>query len=127
MPRRALKLTTYRFGEPRADGEGLRIGVTRYPPRGIKKTDYAARNQFDVWLPLLSPSRELVHWYLHEGGKTEDFFRRYRKEMSARDPRQTIALLAKLALSTPIAIGCSCEDAERCHRTALAKLIRDQS
>ena len=120
-----LRLSTYRLGSPRDEGEGLRIGTTRYLPRGVKKADYAARDYFDVWLPLLAPSRELLAWYREADRAPTDFFRRYRKEMSATDPRQAIALLAHLAKRTPIAVGCYCEDEARCHRTALEVLIRE--
>lgn len=128
MAKREASLTTYRFGEPRGSGEGLRIGATRYPPRGVKKTEYAKRDLFDVRLPLLSPSRELIKWYLHGDGKGKvtEFFRHYRKEMAAPDQRDAIALLARVAEQTPIAIGCACEDFDACHRKALAELIRKQ-
>ena len=32
-----------RLGTPRAQGEGLRLGTVRRPPRGVKKADYAPR------------------------------------------------------------------------------------
>jgi uncharacterized protein YeaO (DUF488 family) len=131
-----LRLTTYRLGAPRTKSEGLRLGTTRYLPRGIPKSDYARGGYFDVWLPLLAPSRELLAWYRDDDrsakeffrryrNSAKEFFRRYRKEMSATDPRQTIALLAELAKRTPLAVGCYCEDETRCHRTALATLIRE--
>jgi uncharacterized protein YeaO (DUF488 family) len=120
-----LRLSTYRYGTSRRRGEGLRIGTTRYLPRGIPKRDYARLGYFDVWLPLLAPSSELLGWY-REGERSADaFYRRYRKEMQATDARQTIALLAQLARRTPLAIGCYCDDESRCHRTALADLIRN--
>ncbi|RDS98247.1 DUF488 family protein, partial [Burkholderia contaminans] len=48
------------LGTPRAAGEGLRIGTVRRPPRGVPKAEFASRNYYDVWLPTLSPSPELV-------------------------------------------------------------------
>ena len=119
------RLSTYRLGTPRAEGEGLRIGTTRYLPRGVSKADYARRDFFDVWLPLLAPSRELLAWYRDGDRAVEAFYRRYRKEMSATDARQAIQLLAEMAKRTPIAVGCYCEDEARCHRTALEGLIRE--
>ena len=32
----------------------------RRPPRGVPKAEFASRHYYDVWLPLLSPSAELV-------------------------------------------------------------------
>ena len=119
-----LHLATYRYGTPRKRGEGLRIGTTRYLPRGVKKKDYAKGDYFDVWFPLVAPSRELIAWFRDGDRTTADFYRRYRKEMSATDARQAIALLAELAKRTPIAVGCYCEEESRCHRAELARLIR---
>lgn len=119
-----LHITTYRIGSPRKKSEGLRIGTVRFLPRGVKKADYSKRGLFDVWLPLVAPSRELVKVFF-SGKKTQaQFFRAYRAEMKQPAARHTIELLAALAERTPIAIGCYCEDESRCHRSALIKLIR---
>lgn len=55
-----LKISSYRYGDPRPPGECLRIGTTRYLPRGVAKKDYARLDYFDAWLPLLAPGRELL-------------------------------------------------------------------
>ena len=47
-----------RLGEPRAEGEGTRIGTVRHPPRGVPKSEYATRNWYDVWLPNLAPAAD---------------------------------------------------------------------
>jgi uncharacterized protein YeaO (DUF488 family) len=49
-----------RLGSDRFSGEGLRIGTVRRPPRGVPKSDYSSRNFYDVWLPTLAPSAEMV-------------------------------------------------------------------
>ncbi|HYT16125.1 MAG TPA: DUF488 domain-containing protein, partial [Burkholderiales bacterium] len=46
-----------RLGTPRTEGEGVRIGTVRLPPRAVPKREYASRNWYDVWLPILAPSR----------------------------------------------------------------------
>jgi hypothetical protein len=56
------KIRTYQVGSERKRGEGLRIGMMRYWPRGVKKED-AAEKHLDVWFPLLAPSRGLIQWY----------------------------------------------------------------
>ena len=43
-------------GSPRSKHEGVRLGTVRRLPRGVKKTEYAARDYFDVWLPELAPA-----------------------------------------------------------------------
>lgn len=118
-----LQLQVVRVGAKRKLNEGLRIGTVRYLPRGVKTGDLARLGYFDVWLPILAPSRALLTQYKNSAMTDRTFFRRYRNEMKATDPRQVIRLLASLARHTPISICCYCEDEARCHRTVLAELI----
>ena len=119
-----LQFRTVQIGSSRQPGEGLRIGTVRFLPRGVPKTEYRDRNLFDLWLPILAPSRALLKAF-RTGMPLKTFFRRYRTEMAQTDPRQVIQLLAELAKSTPIAIGCYCDDESRCHRSVLGELIRE--
>jgi uncharacterized protein YeaO (DUF488 family) len=116
-----MHLRTYRYGEARGL-TGLSVGVTRQVPRGVKKEDYVRGGYFDVWLPMLSPSKELVAGYM--GGKIpwQDFAKRYRKEMSGPDARSVIRLIAAMAAKHPVNLGCFCEDESRCHRSLLYEL-----
>jgi uncharacterized protein YeaO (DUF488 family) len=115
--------STYQYGAARRRGEGLRIGTTRYLPRGVSKSDYASRDYFDVWLPALAPSRELLSWFRDAERPVERFYQKYRKEMRTVDARQIIALLREISTRTPIAVGCFCPDESRCHRAALLELM----
>jgi len=49
-----------RLGTPRAAGEGPRIGTVRRPPRGVKTSELASRDWYDVWFPILAPSAATV-------------------------------------------------------------------
>src|SRR5262245_13924304 len=120
----SLRIRTYRIGSPRTKGEGLRIGTTRLLPRGVPKREYAKRDLFDVWLPLVAPSRELLKSYNSGKKSAAQFFRAYKSEMKGPTARHTIELLATIARRTPIAIGCYCEDESHCHRKVLIELIR---
>jgi uncharacterized protein YeaO (DUF488 family) len=118
------QISTYRLGSPRTKQEGLRLGTVRHLPRGVPRSEYAKRDLFDVWLPLLAPSRELLATFL-DGKKTpQQFFRAYRAEMQRPEARHTIELLAAISRVTPLAVGCFCEDESRCHRSVLIELIR---
>lgn len=117
-------------GDPRQPGEGLRIGAIRYPPRGVKKENYARENYFDVWLPVLAPSRRLM-----ASRKKRDncdvkfwhrFFESYEREMRTHtDSRQTIEMLAKLPRSTRVSVGCGCPEGSWCHVTVLLRLLEE--
>ena len=123
-----MALTTFRIGTPRGRDEGLRVGAVRLLPRGVPKTEYARRDYFDVWMPLLAPSRELLKW-LKARDPDEvraEFFRRYRREiLGDTERRQTLLLLALLGERTDIGLGCYCEDESRCHRSELFRLVRE--
>lgn len=119
----AIHLQVVQLGTGRLPDEGLRVGTVRYLPRGVRKIDYARRNYFDVWLPTLAPSRELLREHA-EGLPIANLLRRYRTEMKQTEPRQTIALLAAIAKVTPLSIGCYCDEESNCHRSVLGELIR---
>ena len=38
-----------RLGSERSQGEGLRMGTVRRPPRGVPKAEFASQNWYDVW------------------------------------------------------------------------------
>jgi uncharacterized protein YeaO (DUF488 family) len=116
----ALKLRTFRIGEPPKRGEGIRLGVVRFLPRGVRKEDYRRRGLFDLWFPALAPSQALLK------KRDAGLLRRFRSELlSSSDSRQTLLFLAEVAKKTPLAVGCYCSDESKCHRSVLAALIRE--
>jgi uncharacterized protein YeaO (DUF488 family) len=116
-----VALRVVRFGEPRQPGEGLRIGTVRYLPRGVPKEERSERF-FDVWLPELAPSQELLRSFRAEADWPA-FERAYRKQLGEPAARHLIELIAALSRRTDIAIGCYCEDVSRCHRSILADVL----
>jgi len=116
-----------RLGTPRADGEGLRIGTVRRPPRGVPKTKFASENWYDVWFPNLAPSLELMK--LAQQAKTsaqwQTFVKKYRAEMATPDASHAIQLLAALSHRVNFSVGCYCEDETHCHRSVLRALLAE--
>jgi uncharacterized protein YeaO (DUF488 family) len=110
-----------RLGSPRKPGEGLRIGTVRRPPRGVPKSEFSKRDFYDVWLPLLSPSQELVSMALgsHDEKTWKAFERKFRSELKHPDAARTLDLLAALSHQAHFSIGCYCPDESRCHRSIL--------
>ena len=123
-----MSVRVVRLGSPREMNEGLRLGTVRRPPRGVPREQYASQNHFDLWLPELAPSAELLSW-AQARPLTEDrwrvFARRYRSQMRQPSTRRLIALLAALSLRQNFSVGCYCSDETRCHRTLLKGLLRD--
>jgi len=117
-----------RLGSPRAPGEGLRLGTVRRPPRGVRKSDYAKLNYYDLWLPDLAPSSKMVSWALSQPWTDErwtKYVRDYRREMKAPAVERLIGLLAAMSQHTDFSVGCYCEDETRCHRSVLRELLSE--
>ena len=116
-----MPIRIVRLGAPRAAGEGTRIGSVRRPPRGVPKAEFASRDYYDVWYPLLSPSAELMAQ--GQQARTDKdwqaFVRQFRKELALPEASRTLDLLAALSHHSAMSLGCYCEDEARCHRSVL--------
>ena len=123
-----MAIRVVRLGTDRLPGEGLRIGTVRRPPRGVPKSDFASKNYYDVWLPILSPSPETVKLGLKSESDRDwaKFTKRYRTEMSKPEPAATLNLLAALSRNADFSVGCYCENEERCHRSVLRELLTER-
>jgi uncharacterized protein YeaO (DUF488 family) len=118
-----------RLGSPRAKDEGTRIGTVRRPPRGVPKSEFAARDYYDVWFPNLAPSMATMKLgQLAATAKDRALFaRHYRAEMAAPEASRTLDLLAALSRHAHFSVGCYCEDESRCHRSILRALLLERS
>jgi uncharacterized protein YeaO (DUF488 family) len=124
-----MSIRVVRIGTPRLADEGPRLGTVRRPPRGVKKEDYARLDYFDLWLPDLAPSAELVSWALSEPFTDERwarYVRNYRREMREPSRERLLKLLALLSQQTHFSVGCYCEHEDRCHRSVLRELLLEQ-
>ncbi|MGO8830356.1 MAG: DUF488 domain-containing protein [Steroidobacteraceae bacterium] len=123
-----MAIRILRLGTDRLPGEGLRIGTVRRPPRGIAKADYASKNFYDLWLPTLAPSAELVRQALTARSDRDwsRFVKQYRSEMASPTARHTLDLLSALSHQTSFSVGCYCADESRCHRSVLRELLLER-
>jgi len=122
-----MPVRVVRLGTPRKRGEGLRVGTVRRPPRGVPKQEFASRDFYDVWLPELAPSPDLVAraQVAETDADWRSFVRAYRKEMSTPEARHLLDLLAAWSQQSSLAVGCYCADEDRCHRSALRDLLAE--
>ncbi len=130
-----MSLSTFRIGgdapSEKAPKGALRLATVRYLPRGMSEAERKKRDLYDVWLPLVAPSAELLAWAKQHGfpgggdEKTwQRFSDRFGREMTATaEKREALKMLALLAKKTDVAVGCYCADESRCHRSVLKKLI----
>jgi len=118
-----MPIRTRRWDYPKEEGDGLRLLVTRYRPRGLAKAD----ETWDQWMPNLGPSKELhaaAYAKVGMGIPWATYRARYLVEM--RPQREAIAELAKrVAAGETITLLCSsqCDREARCHRSILKELI----
>jgi len=120
-----MAISTRRWNDPPVRGEGVRILVCRYRPRGLRKED----ETWDVWVPDLGPSRELHAAFYGKAGAPigwEEYRKRYLEEMRGR-PERIETLVERLERGERIALLCSsaCLDEAHCHRTLLRSLVEE--
>ncbi|HEV8311734.1 MAG TPA: DUF488 family protein [Burkholderiaceae bacterium] len=127
-----MSLRIVQLGKPRTPGEGLRLGTVRRPPRGVPKAEFSSRDFYDVWVPTLSPSTELMKLGLsaQSTGDIKDwatFAKKFRAEIAASpDALHLLDLLAALSKQTNFSLGCYCDDEHWCHRSVLRALLGER-
>ena len=123
-----MSIRIVRLGTPRVADEGTRLGTVRRPPRGVPKQDFARRDYYDVWFPVLAPSAELMK--TAQDAETDKqwaaFFRKFRSEMNAPAAAQSLDVLAALSKHANLSLGCYCEDELHCHRSQLRALLLER-
>jgi uncharacterized protein YeaO (DUF488 family) len=125
----AMAILVVQLGSPRKKNEGMRIGTVRRPPRGVRKTDYSRLDYYDIWLPQLAPSAELVKAARNPERSEEGwrlFEKRYTRELFSPDNLRLVDLLAALSKGLDLSIGCYCEDEKTCHRSILKKVLAER-
>jgi len=94
----------------------------------VPKTEFAKRDFYDVWLPSLSPSPELVAFALRSQDERswKTFTRKFRAEMAQPDAAPLLDTLAAFSRQTNFSLGCYCENEQRCHRSVLRELLAER-
>ena len=124
-------IKTRSVGSPIRKDDGLRILATRFRGRGLPAS------QYDVWMPSLGPSEELLRAVQAGGIDWKTFSKQYREELFLDGPiddrsetiknhgqKSTLRLLKALSQKQHVTLMCHCaEDAEQCHRFLLLSEI----
>ncbi len=119
------EIRTRRWNDAAQRGDGFRLLVCRYRPRGVRRAD----ETWDAWEKSLAPSRELhaAFW-----GKEQkpigwvEYRRRFLAEMNGDAAQAALdAIAERVELGETVTLLCSsaCTDEDRCHRTLLQALI----
>lgn len=120
-----MTLRIVQLGTARAPEEGVRLGTVRRPPRGVRKEMYATENWYDVWLPNLAPSQQLMDAMRADlsPGSWNTFIRKFKAEMNKPETSRVFDALAALSHSSSFSVGCYCDDESKCHRSVLRELF----
>jgi len=124
-------IKTRSVGSEIQKGDGLRILATRFRGRGLPVSKY------DVWMPSLGPSEQLLKAVMGGAIDWKTFTKRYHDELYLDGPiddrsetiknhgqKSTLRLLKALSEKQHVTLLCHCvEDARECHRFLLAKEI----
>jgi uncharacterized protein YeaO (DUF488 family) len=121
-----MPIRTRRWNDPKDRGDGIRLLVSRFRPRGLKAED----ETWDAWWKDLGPSPELHAAFYGKSGPPigfEEYRTRYLAEMASQRDRIT-DLARRVAGGETLTLLCSsaCTDETRCHRTLLKALIEER-
>jgi uncharacterized protein YeaO (DUF488 family) len=114
-----LAVKTKSIYQPAEPGDGVRVLITRYYPRGVRK------DRFDRWIKPLSPSRELLWSYKKAGQKNWDQFRESFLSELRGSPEGIEALreLAALGQLQDVTLLCYEKEGLPCHRHAVRDVL----
>ena len=119
------EVLTRRWNDPPAAGDGLRLLICRYRPRGLCR----GGETWDDWWRDLAPSRALHAAYYGKPGPPiglAEYRRRFLEEMEGSAARDRLrALRERIAAGETVTLLCSsaCVDPDRCHRTLVRNLV----
>ena len=118
-----MPIRTKRWNDSAEPGDGFRLLICRYRPRGVRKD----AEPWDAWCPALAPSVELhAAVYGKRGPAIEfaEYARRFHIEMESRGYWLS-GFAERVRNGDTITLLCSsaCVDEQRCHRTIVRALI----
>ena len=120
-------IRTRRWNDPPEPGDGFRLLVTRYRPRGVKSSD----ETWDAWDPALGPSKALHAAVYGKAGAPigwDEYRARYLEELAEQEYRLTaLANRVRAGETITLLYSSHCTDPERCHRTLLARLVEERA
>ena len=115
-----MGIKTKSIFDPAEKGDGRRILITRYYPRGVPKEN------FDEWTTTLSPNPELL--FAFKDGKIDwETFRREFVAQLREDEgcQEAILTLHELSETEDITLLCFEKSGHPCHRHLVRALVED--
>jgi uncharacterized protein YeaO (DUF488 family) len=106
-----MTLLTKSIYDEKANSDGIRILITRFYPRGVKK------ERFDLWLRGASPTSDLLKEYKTGIIGWTEFSKRFRKQLtSLEESKSAIDRIVEQSKSGDVTLLCYEKEGENCHR-----------
>jgi uncharacterized protein YeaO (DUF488 family) len=115
-----MTVETKSIYESKSSKDGLRILITRYYPRGVK------RDRFDLWVKGASPTVDLLKAYRKGSIDWSGFKKQFSNQMNNdEESKNAIGELLDLARKRKVTLLCFEREGQNCHRQIVkAKLDR---
>lgn len=107
--------------DPKSKDDGIRVLVTRYWPRGIKKEEK------DYWFRDLGPDVELIRKWKAGEVAWDKFKKSYKDEYRSEAKKELLGELKKIikeARGKDVTLLCTCRQGEHCHRDLLKEMVK---
>lgn len=105
---------------PAEKDDGIRVLVTRYWPRGIKK------EQKDYWFKELGTEPDLIKLWKGGGITWDKFKKSYKDEFKSENKKKFLKELkgiVKGAGGKNVTLLCACGEKDPCHRDILKEML----
>jgi uncharacterized protein YeaO (DUF488 family) len=117
-----MPLKTKSIYEVKEKADGLRVLITRYYPRGVKKT------HFDLWMRGASPEAALLKRYRNEELDWKAFSIEFKKQLrTLPDSKKAIQELVELSRETDVTLLCYEREGLNCHRYLVKVAVENKT
>ncbi|MBW7957741.1 MAG: DUF488 family protein [Deltaproteobacteria bacterium] len=120
--RKKISVKTKSVYDKEDETDGLRVLVTRYWPRGVK------RERADLWIRGLGPSTELIKDWKKGALEWDEFRKRFEKEFRDEGKQKLLDELEKAVIESgekKATLLCTCREEAVCHRIILKEMIEE--
>ena len=115
-----MTIKTKSIYDEKSGADGMRILITRFYPRGVK------RERFDLWIKNVSPKADLLRSFREGSIGWEEFERRFKLQLdSDEDSRAAVKQLLELSKKRSITLLCYEREGEKCHRHIVKAQLQD--
>lgn len=114
-----MTLKTKSIYDEKEKSDGTRVLVTRFYPRGVKRT------HFDAWIRHLSPEAKLLKAYKKGEINWREFSKQFRHQIrtSPDSKRAVLEIVDLLGKSGDVTLLCYEKEGQNCHRYILKTVV----